>query len=52
MMKKDTGGLTLYLQVSFAAFAFCFKANLSSIVLGDRGDGKGVAAAAVLSLIL
>lgn len=45
-------GLTLYLQVSLAAFAFCFKANLSSILLADRGDGESVAAATVLHLIL
>lgn len=47
-----TDGLTLYLQVSFAAFSFCFKTNLSSIFLGDRCDGKTVAVATVYNFIL
>lgn len=48
----NTYGLTLHLQIRFAAFAFCFKTNLSGIFVGDRGDGKRVAVAAVLGLIL
>lgn len=40
------------LQIRFAAFAFCFKTDLSGIFVGDTGDGERVAAAAVLGLIL
>ena len=43
---------TLHLQRGVAALALRVQTDLSSIVLGDGGDGEGVAGAPVLNLVL
>lgn len=44
--------LTLHLKGGFTDFAFCINTDLSSIFLGDRGDGECVTLATMLNLIL